>query len=115
MLTTDIPPPPFSEANAALQQQLGKVKTALRVREEECGRLTEERDRLATQLAEQKELLQKAQKEAEDKEAGLLPKFEIERSAWTDKEAMLTADFGEIKDMVDGKLPSLFFLQTASF
>ena len=75
----------------------------------DCNKLAEERDRLATQLADQAEHLQKAQKEAEDKEAGLLAEFEIERSAWTDKEAMLTAGFGEIEDMVDGRRPSLLF------
>ena len=51
-----------------------------------------------------------AQKEAEAKESGLLADFETERSAWTDKEAMLTAGFGEIEDMVGGKvLPYFFF------
>ena len=84
----------------------------LRAKEADCSKLAEERDRLVTQLAEQAELLKKTQKE-EDKEAGLLAEFETERSAWTDKEAMLTAGFGEIEDMVDGKLPSLLFLQAA--
>ena len=78
-------------------------------KEVDCSKLTEERDRMATQLAEQAGLLQKAQKEAEDKEAGLLAEFEIERSAWTDKEARLTAGFGEIEDLVDGRRPSLLF------
>ena len=41
-----------SEANAALQQQLGEANTALRGKEAECGKLTEERDWLVTQLAE---------------------------------------------------------------
>ena len=109
MLTTDIPPPLFSEANAALQQQLRKVKTALLVREEECGRLTEERDRLATQLVEQKELLQRAQKEAEDKETTLLAEFVSERSSWTDKEATLVSGFQAIEDLVDGELPLVSF------
>ena len=54
---TDTPHFSSSEANAALQQQLGEVNTALRIREEDCGRLTGEHDRLAAQLAEQKELL----------------------------------------------------------
>ena len=47
------------------QQQLGEANTALCAKEEECGKLAEERDRLVTQLAEQKELLKKAQEEAE--------------------------------------------------
>ena len=59
-------------------------------------------------------LLKKAQKEAEDKETGLLAEFTAERSTWTDKEAMLTASFGEVEDMVDSRLPSLLFLHTAS-
>ena len=79
----------------------------------ECSKLAEERDRLVTQLAEQAELLKKFQKEAEVKESNLLAEFETERSAWTDKEALLTAGFGKIEDMVDGKLPSLFFRQAA--
>ena len=81
MLATDTPPSSSSEANAALQQQLGEANAALRVKEEEYGRLTEERDRLATQLADQKKLLQKAQKEAEDKETALLAEFVSERSS----------------------------------
>ena len=93
----------FAEANAALQQQLGEANTVLRVKEEECGLLTEERDRLATQLAEQKELLQRAQKEAEDKETALLAEFASERSSWTDKEAQLTSGFHEIENIVDGE------------
>ena len=105
----------FVEANAALQQQLGEANTALRAKEADCNELAEECDRLVTQLAEKQELLKKTQKEAEDKEASLLAEFETERSAWTDKEAMLIAGFGEIEDMVDGKLPSLLFLQAAGF
>ena len=94
-----------AEANAALQQQLGEANTALRAKEEECGKLAEERDRLVAQLAEQAELLKKAQKEAEDKETGLLAEFATERSTWTDKEAMLTSGFHEIEDIVDGEPP----------
>nr|XP_045087211.1 uncharacterized protein LOC109755877 [Aegilops tauschii subsp. strangulata] len=93
------------KANGALQQQLGDANTALRAKETECSKLTEERDRLVTQLAEQAELLKKAQKEGEDKEASLLADFEIKRSAWTDKEAMLTDGFDEIEDMVDDFFP----------
>nr|XP_020197441.1 eukaryotic translation initiation factor 3 subunit A-like [Aegilops tauschii subsp. strangulata] len=49
-------------ANAALQQQqLGEANTALRAKEADCSKLAEERDRLVTQLAEQAELLKKAQ------------------------------------------------------
>ena len=76
-----------SEANAALQQQLGEANTALRGKEAECGKLAEERDRLATQLAEHAEALKAAQLEVKTKEADLLAEFEVERSAWADKEA----------------------------
>ena len=76
----------------------------------------EERDRLATQLAEQKELLQRAQREAEDKEAALLAEFASERSSWTDKEVTLVSGFQAIEDLVDGELPLVSFsgLPTAS-
>ena len=94
-----------------MQQQLGEANTALRAKEEERSKLAEERDRLVAQLAEQAELLKKAQKEAEDKETSLLAEFATERSAWTDKEAMLTAGFGEIEDIVDGEHPSFSFFE----
>ena len=105
----------FVEATAVLQQQLDKANTALCANEADCNKLAEERDRLVMQLAEQAELLKKTQKKAEDKEASLVAEFETERSAWTNKEAMLTAGFGKIEDMVDGELPSLLFLRAASF
>ena len=44
------------------------------------------------------------------KESNLLTEFETERSAWADKEALLTAGFGRIEDIVDGKISSFFFL-----
>ena len=92
-----------SEANATLQQQLGEANTALRTKGEECSKLVTERDLLAVQLAEQKELLKKAQEEAYKKEAALLAEFESERSSWTDKEAQLTSGFHEIENIVDGE------------
>ena len=76
----------------------------MRAKGEECSKLTTERDLLATQLAEQRELLTKTQKEAEEVEAALLAEFASERSSWTDKEAMLVSDFHEIEDLVDGEL-----------
>ena len=75
---------------------------------EECRKLAAERDLLAAQLVEQRELLKKAQDEAEKRETALLAEFESERSSWTDKEAMLTSGFHEIEDIVDGEF--LFFL-----
>ena len=83
----------------------------LRAKEAECNKLVEERDLLVMQLAEQAELLKKAQKEAEDKETSILAEFATERSAWTDKEAMLTSGFHEIEDIVDGELPSFSFFE----
>ena len=75
----------------------------MRTKEEECDKLASERDLLAAQLAEQKELLKAAQDEAEKKETALLAKFEIGRSSWTDKEAQLTSGFHEIENIVDGE------------
>ena len=94
-----------------MQQQLGEANIALRAKEEERSKLAEERDRLVAQLAEQAELLKKAEKEAEDKETSLLAEFAIECSAWTDKEAMLTSGFHEIEDIVDSELPSFSFFE----
>ena len=85
----------------------------MRAKEEECSKLAAERDLMAAQLAEQKELLKKAQDEAEKKEAALLAEFESERSCWTDKEAMLTSGFHEIEDIVDDKF--LSFLRASDY
>ena len=75
----------------------------MRAKGEECSKLAAERDPLAAQLVEQKGLLKKTQKEAEEEEAALLAEFASERSSWTDKEAMLASGFHEIEDLVDGK------------
>ena len=80
----------------------------MRAKEEECSKLAAERDLLAAQLAEQRELLKKAQDDAEKRETALLAEFESERSSWTGKEALLTSGFHEIKDIVDGEF--LYFL-----
>ena len=93
-----------------MQQQLGEANTALRGKEAECSKMAEERDQLVTQLAEQAEALKTAQREAKAKETNLLAEFEIERSAWADKEAQMTAYFSSIEDLVDGVLYSLCFL-----
>ena len=82
---------------------MGEVSTALHAKEEECGKLAKERDLLAEQLAEQKELLKAARDEAGKNETALLAEFETERSSWTDREAMLTSGFHEIEDIVDGE------------
>ena len=51
------------------------------------------------------------QEEAEAGETILLAEFTVERSAWTDKEAMLTSGFHAIEDIVDGELPSFSFFE----
>ena len=96
-----------------MQEQLGQANTALRRKEVECGKLAEERDRLVAQLAEQAEALKAAQQKAETAETAetsLLAEFELERSAWADKEAQVTACFSSIEDLVDAKPYSLSFL-----
>ena len=80
-------------------------------KEAECVKLAEEQDRLVTQLAEQTEHLQTAQREVKTKETDLLAEFEDERSAWVDKEAQLTAGCGSIEEMVDGTLPLFPFFE----
>ena len=72
--------------------------------------MAKERDRLVTQLAEQAETLKAAQLMAETTETGLLAEFEVERSAWADKEAQVTVCFSSIEDLVNGKPYSLSFL-----
>ena len=42
-----------------------------------------------------------------------MAEFEIERSAWTDKEALLTSGYHEIEDIVDGK--SLSFIWASDY
>ena len=83
----------------------------MRAKGEECSKLAAERDLRATQLAEQRELLTKTQKDAEEAEAALLAEFASERSSWTDREAMLATGFHEIEDIVDGEF--LYFLSSS--
>ena len=83
----------------------------MRAKGEECSKLAAKRDLLTAQLAEQKELLKKTQKETEEEEAALLAEFASERSSWTDKEAMLASGFHEIEDIVDGEF--LYFLSSS--
>ena len=90
---------------------MSDANSALRAKEEECGKLAMERDLLATQLAEQKELLVKTQREAEETETALLAEFASERSSWSDKEALLSSGFHEIEDIVDGEF--LYFLSSS--
>ena len=83
----------------------------MRAKEEECSKLAMERDLLATQLADQKELLVKTQREAEETETALLAEFASERSSWSDKEALLSSGFHEIEDIVDGEF--LYFVSSS--
>ena len=77
----------------------------------ECSKLAAERDLLAAQLADQKELLNKTQKEAEEAETALLAEFASECSSWSEKEALLASGFHEIEDIVDGEF--LYFLSSS--
>ena len=90
---------------------MSEANSALRAKGEECSRLAAERDLLATQLAEQKELLVKSQREAEETETALLAEFASEHSSWSDKEALLSSGFHEIEDIVDGE--SLYSLSSS--
>ena len=49
-----------------------------------------------------------------ERETGLLAVFTTERSAWTDREAMLISGFHEIEDIVDGELPSFSFFELSA-
>ena len=82
----------------------------MRAKEEECSKLATKCDLLATQLAEQKELLVKTQREVEETETALLAEFASERSSWSDKETLLSSGFHEIEDIIDGE--SLYFLSS---
>ena len=62
-------------------------------------------------MAEQKELLVKSQREAEETETALLAEFASERSSWSDKEALLSSGFHEIEDIIDGEF--LYFLSSS--
>ena len=42
-----------------------------------------------------------------------MAEFEVERSAWTDREAMLTSFYHELEDIVDGK--SFWLLWSSDF
>ena len=75
---------------------------------EDCSKLAAERDLLAAQLAEQRELLRKARDEAEKRETDLLAEFDSECSSWTNMEAQLTSGFHEIEDIVNVEF--LYFL-----
>ena len=90
---------------------MSEANSALRAKGEECSKLATEHDLLAAQLAEQKELLKKTQKEVEEAETALLAKFASERSSWSDKEALLASGFHEIEDIVDGEF--LYFLSSS--
>jgi hypothetical protein len=58
---------------------------------------------LAGQADQPKAELQKLK----ETESALQAEFEAERSKWAEKEAVLAAGYGEIEDMIDGKLLSL--------
>jgi hypothetical protein len=97
----------FAGTNATLQQHLGKVQTELRVKEEERRKAALECDRLAKRLADQADHHKAELQKFKEAEGALQAEFEVEGSKWAEKEAILTAGYGEIEDMIDGKLLSL--------
>jgi flagellar motility protein MotE (MotC chaperone) len=97
----------FAGANATLQQRLGEVQTELRAKEEECNKAAQERDRLAKKLADQADQHKAELQKLKEAEGALQAEFETERSKWVEKEVILAAGYGEIEDMIDGKLLSL--------
>ena len=71
--------------------------------------MEQERDRLAKQLADQADKHQAELQKLKDAEEALQAEFETKRSNWVEKEKALSAGFGEVKDMLDGKLFFSFF------
>ena len=93
-----------------MQQQLGEAQTALRAKEAECSTVAQEHDRLAKQLEDQEESHKAALQVVKDSEAALQAEYETQAANWAESEQELSVDYGQIKDMIDGKLPSSFFL-----
>ena len=71
--------------------------------------MEQERDRLAKQLADQADKHQAELQKLKDTEEALQAEFETQRSNWVEKEKALSAGFGEVEDMLDGKLLFSFF------
>ena len=69
--------------------------------------MVQERDRLAKRLADQEESHKAALKVVQDSEAALQAEYETEAAGWAEARQMLVNGYGQIKDLVDGKPPSV--------
>ena len=88
---------------------MGEAQAALHAKEEECLKMEQERDRLAKQLADQAAEHQAELHRRKDAEEAFQAEFETRRSNWVEKEKALSAGFGKVEDMLDGKLLFSFF------
>ena len=95
-----------SGANADLRKQFGEAKAALHTKEAECAALVQERDRLANKLADQEESHKAALQPAQESEAALMAEYEMAAATWSETRRGLDEGFGQIEDLIDGKLPS---------
>ena len=93
-------------ANAGLRAQLGESQTALRAKDAELAALVQERDRLAKKLADQEEGHKAALKAVQDREAALQAEYETGAAGWAEARQTLITGYGQIEDLVDGKLPT---------
>ena len=89
---------------------MGGAQTALRAKEAEYNALAQERDRLVKKLADQEESHKAALKAAQDSEAALQAEYETEAASWAEARQALSDGYGQIEDLVDGRLPSSSFL-----
>ena len=72
--------------------------------------MAQERDRLAKRLADQEKSHKAALKAVQDSEAALQAEYETQVANWVESEQALSDGYGQIEDMIDGKLPSSFSL-----
>jgi chromosome segregation ATPase len=91
-------------AAADLRQRLGEAESALHTKEQERSQAAKECDRLAKELADQAERHKAELQKLKEVEDSLKAEFETQRSNWAKKERLLTDGYGEIQDMIDGKL-----------
>ena len=78
--------------------------------------MVQERDRLDKKLADQEEGHRAALKAVQDREAALQAEYETEAAGWAEARQTLVSGYGQIEDLVDGKLPtSPFFLAVCHF
>ena len=66
---------------------------------------------MVKKLADQEESHKAALKAAQDSEAALQAKYETEAASWAEARQALSDGYGQIEDLVDGRLPSSSFLR----